>query len=272
MRTTGRGTRGLALGLLLLGLGCGGRAEDRGEQTPAPPAPTVNGPAAGSGTPDDEQSAGGRPAVNGQASPGEAPAPDVPEPACLGSLNELNAMGDVTCPSAWCEATDLARDCGSLRSTVSQISSSVCDQPDSVWRWWSIELQLASGEHKICRYVGGTFLPQGDPQLREIELSNTTASYCQGSSKRISTSAEPAACSGTPSVLCDASEPKPSANASAPPTRYSAWRNACVRSCPTQAPDCSVPAEAEHYTQQDMCAESTYCMCWCNAGEWQCGC
>ncbi len=265
------------VGCLLLALSCGGHAEGSGDERPALPAAGPGSPAAaGSAGLADEPAAGGRPPVDTVESPGsagESPAPEAPEPPCLGSLEELNAIGDVRCPQTWCEASDLAHDCGALSPALAQTSAAECDQPASVWRWWSVDLQLASGEHKVCRYRGGTFLPQGDPELREIEVSNSVPSYCNGASKRISSSDSPPPCTGTSSGLCDGSEPSASTGANATaPTCFTAWGNSCVRCCPAQAPDCSDEAEAEQYTQSDRCAQSTYCMCWCNGGQWQCGC
>lgn len=231
---------------------------------------------AGSAGVADEPAAGGRAAVGTQASAGESPASRIPQIPCLRSLEELNAIGGVTCPPTWCEARDLAGDCEALPPTLAQTTTTECDQPDSGWRWWSVDFQLASGEHKLCRYVGGTLLAQGAPELREIELSNTVPSYCDGTSQHVSTRDGPPECTGTPSVLCDGSEPDASTNAggagagAGASTCFTAWGSSCVRCCPTKVPDCSV--EAETYTQSDPCAQSTYCMCWCNGGQWQCGC
>jgi hypothetical protein len=118
----------------------------RGNRNGAQPASNVGSPTgAGSAGLADEPAAGARAAVGGQASAGESPAPEAPEPPCLGSLEELNAMGGVTCPPTWCEASDAAHNCGSLALAVSQTSSSECDEPDSGWAWRSVDLQLASG-------------------------------------------------------------------------------------------------------------------------------
>ncbi|HVY32243.1 MAG TPA: hypothetical protein VHB79_37155 [Polyangiaceae bacterium] len=195
------------------------------------------------------------------AEPGDEP--------CVQSLEELNALGGFACPATWCAGRAQASDCAALSSDVQQSGYRSCPAGAEV----QLELLLASGATKLCHYsvpvVGPLNTAKADPQLSAIELFDTQASYCDGSSKHATSSTRLPACDVSSTVLCVGSESK--APQAAKETCFDAFSHSCGECCPDPTPSCTGGPQ-DFPNGSCVSNDNPYCSCGCQDGTWTCAC
>ncbi len=247
--------RAASLACAALALSCGGKA-----------AIDVNGPPGGASG---DAGAGGS-AGSGNARAGAA---GMVSSNCVGPLDEVAAIGDVTCPTTLCAANALAETCGSLPPGIVTSRATACGTLQG------ITLSVSPTRSKSCYY--DTSQPLNSAMLIGASASIDGNGYCGGSSTQISAGTVPGDCPGSPvSTLCDLTSSADGGGASdggaqpPPAACFNEFDHACTPCCPATQPDCT--GKPDGYPGY-ICTPApgngnTFCACACGGGAWQCGC
>jgi len=130
-------------------------------------------------------------------------------------------------------------------------------------------LQLAQLRHYAVPEVGPLNTPKADPQLSAVELFDTQASYCGGTSKHATSSTMLPACDVSSTILCMGSESK--APQATKQTCFDAFSHSCGECCPDPTPTCTGGPQ-DFPNVSCVSNDNPYCACGCQDGKWGCAC